>query len=114
MVSFKDKFKYATRGLLLGCKDISIRIQLVLGVLACIAAFVLQFTLMEWCVLLVCIGMVLVAEGINTVIERMMDFVHPDKHDKVRDIKDMAAGFVLVASLIAFVVGCILIGGKLW
>lgn len=106
---FKDKFKYAIRGLYLGCKDISVGIQLFLSALACLAGIFLSFSLTKWCILLLCIGLVLVSELCNSVIERIMDFIHPDQHEKVKDIKDMAAGFVLLASIVAFSVGCILV-----
>jgi diacylglycerol kinase (ATP) len=49
------------------------------------------------------IGLVLVAEALNTAIEKVADFVHPDYHEKIGFIKDIAAGapsFAAFTSLI--------------
>lgn len=54
-----------------------------------------------WALLLLTSGLVLVAELFNTVLEDLMDFIHPDWHQAVKRIKDGAAGAVLLASLTA-------------
>lgn len=42
-----------------------------------------------------------------------MDFIHPDYHEQVKVIKDMAAGFVMLAAIIALIIGVMIFGGKL-
>lgn len=113
MKSLLDKFKYAFRGLILGFLDHSIQLQLGLMVIAIIAGFIFHFTLLEWCVLLLCCVLVVCLEFVNTVLERIADFVEPSKHEKIRDIKDMGAGFVLFASIVVLIVGMLLVGSKL-
>lgn len=48
----------------------------------------------EWIVQLLCIALVLSIEGINTAVEKLCDFVHPEHHKTIGIIKDIAAGSV--------------------
>ncbi len=52
-----------------------------------------------------CIGLVMSIEGVNTAIEEIADFIHPEHHHKIGLIKDVAAGAVFIASIIAIIVG---------
>lgn len=62
----------------------------------------------EWCILLLTVGLVLCMELVNTCIEKIMDLVHPNYSVKVKVIKDLAAGVVMLSSLIAIAVGVLL------
>lgn len=55
-------------------------------------------------------GLVLVAEAFNTAIEIDMDLTSPDHHPYARDTKDVAAGAVLIAAVVAAVVGILVFG----
>lgn len=70
--------------------------------------FGFKLTGVEWTIIVLIIGLVLVAEMINTVVERMIDYIKPDVHPQAGMIKDMAAGAVLVAAFIAVIIGCII------
>jgi diacylglycerol kinase len=59
----------------------------------------------EWLALILSIGLVLVAEAINTALEFDIDLTSPDYHPFARDTKDVAAGAVLIAALTALTVG---------
>ena len=52
--------------------------------------------------------MVMSIEGINTAIEEMANFIHPERHNKIGLIKDIAAGAVFIASLFASIIGLII------
>jgi diacylglycerol kinase (ATP) len=54
------------------------------------------------------IGLVLGIEGLNTAVEKIADFVHPDFHERIGFIKDIAAGAVFLAALTAITIGCII------
>ena len=54
------------------------------------------------------IGLVMSVEGINTAIEEIADFVHPDFHNKIGFIKDVSAGAVFIAAVIAVIIGLII------
>ena len=59
------------------------------------------------------VGFVWVTEMLNTAIEKAMDFITLERHNKVKQIKDLAAGAVLVASIIALITGSFIFIPKL-
>ena len=83
----------------------SIQIQVVIAVLVTIAGFYFDISRAEWIIQIICIGLVLSIEGINTVIEKLLDFIHPEHHQKIGLIKDVSAGAVLFAAITAIAVG---------
>ena len=103
-----NKFYVAFVGLVSSLKDGSIQIQYVLAILACIAAWVIGCNYYEWIAVLLCIGLVIVAEILNTCIEKLCDLYSTEKNEKIKYIKDLAAGGVLFASLIALTVGILI------
>lgn len=70
--------------------------------------FHFHITPTEWCIVLLCFGMVLAAEGFNTAIERLVDLVSPERHPVAGDVKDVAAGAVLICAIAAAIIGCII------
>ncbi|MCW3462755.1 diacylglycerol kinase family protein [Chitinophaga nivalis] len=62
----------------------------------------------EWIWLILCIALVWVTEMLNTVVEKIMDHLSPQQHPKVKWIKDVAAGAVLVAAIAALVIGILI------
>ncbi|MBS3993712.1 MAG: diacylglycerol kinase family protein [Bacteroidetes bacterium] len=71
-----------------------------------VLGFYYDLTINDWLFQLVAIGLVLVTEALNTVIEKIADFIHPSYHKKIGTIKDLSAGAVFFATLISF---CILL-----
>lgn len=76
-------------------------------------AMIVGVTKTELIALAFAIGLVWVTEILNTCIERIMDMVSPQPHPEVKFIKDLAAGAVLVAALVALVTGAIIFIPKL-
>ncbi len=68
----------------------------------------------EWCLLILSIGLVLAAEGFNTALEKLTDLVSPDYHELAGQAKDLAAGAVLLTAIAAALVGFIIFVPKLW
>lgn len=64
-----------------------------------------QITLTDWALVLLAAGLVIVSEAINTAIEIDIDLTSPNYHPYARDTKDVAAGAVLIASIIAIGIG---------
>lgn len=62
----------------------------------------------EWCIVILCFGLVLMAEAFNTAIERLVDLVSPNFHPLAGTIKDVAAGAVLLGAIAVAIVGGIL------
>ena len=103
-----NKFYVAFVGLVSSLKDRSIQIQYVLAILACIVAWMIGCNYYEWLAVLLCIGLVIVAEILNTCIEKLCDLYSTEKNEKIKYIKDLAAGGVLFVSLIALTVGILI------
>lgn len=102
-------FGYAWHGLY-SCigKEQNLSFHLIATVLVIIAGFLFHITRTEWLVILLCIGMVISAELFNTAIERLVDLVSPQRHPIAGQVKDIAAGAVLVCACIAVIIGLII------
>jgi diacylglycerol kinase len=68
----------------------------------------------EFLILVMTIANVLVAEMVNTCLEHMVAAIHPAEHPLLRDALDISAGAVLVASILAAVVGVVVLGPRFW
>jgi diacylglycerol kinase len=84
------------------------RIHLVLTILAVLLALWLKISALEWAVLSLTIGLVLLAETMNTAIEAAVDLASPNSHPLAKIAKDTAAGGVLIAAVTAIVVALFL------
>lgn len=62
----------------------------------------------EWIDILLISGAVLMAEAFNSSIEKLMDHLHPERHEKVRVIKDIAAGAVLLLAITAIIIAVLI------
>ncbi len=101
--------KFALRGAwLLIITEHSIMIQIAIGVLVTILGFFMHLSSIEWMLQFLAIGIVLVAESLNTAIEKLCDFIHPDYHKKIGFIKDISAGTATFAALIAILIGLLI------
>lgn len=100
---------FALRGALLLIKtESSIKIQIALGVGVSVLGYYYDISATEWMLQTLAIALVLGTEGMNTAVEKLCDFVHPDFDKKIGVIKDVSAGAVLLVSVMATMVGCII------
>jgi diacylglycerol kinase (ATP) len=86
----------------------SVIVQFSIGILITIAGFYFNITRTEWLFQTLAIGFVMSIEGLNTAVEKMADFIHPDYHKRIGFIKDIAAGAVFFAALTAIAIGLII------
>ncbi|MEZ7499594.1 diacylglycerol kinase family protein [Flavobacterium sp. Arc3] len=86
----------------------SIMVQFTLGILVTIAGLYFQISATEWLFQTLAIGFVLSIEGLNTAVEKIADFIHPNYHERIGFIKDIAAGAVFFAALTAIIIGLII------
>lgn len=99
-------FVYAFRGAYLLLKtEASIQAQTFIALLTIIAGWYFNINAMEWMFQILAIGMILAAEGMNTAVEKLCDFIHPDHHERIGFIKDVAAGAVFFIALAAVAIG---------
>ncbi len=89
-------------------KEQSFRIQLAIAFLIMLFAVLLGISVLEFVVLLMAIIIVLALELVNSVFERIVDIINPEFHPKVRAIKDISAGVVLLASIGAAIIGLLI------
>lgn len=101
-------FSYAGNGIKTAFGQTNFKIQSGIACLVILLAFYFQVTTTEWCILLLCTGLVLSLEIMNTAIELFVDFVSPDFNETAGKIKDLAAGAVLLFSILSAVIGCII------
>jgi diacylglycerol kinase len=100
------KFGAAFRGLKLGIRGhSSFSVHFFFAALVVAAAIVLQCSLLEWCLLLGCIGMVLIAELFNSAIETLFRGLDETTKQRTWPCLDIAAGAVLLASITAAIIG---------
>jgi diacylglycerol kinase len=69
---------------------------------------------LEWCALILAAGLVWVAELLNTALETVVDLASPDRHPLAGKAKDIGAAAVLVAAMIAVLLGVLILGPPLW
>jgi len=101
--------EYAAKGAWMLLKtEPSIQVQAVIAVIMTIAGFYFQISSTEWILQIFAIALVMSIEGLNTTVEEIADFVHPDFHNKIGFIKDVAAGAVFFAAIGAVIIGCII------
>jgi diacylglycerol kinase (ATP) len=92
----------------------SIMVQFSIMLLMIFAGFYFHISREEWMLQILAFGLVLGIEGINTAVEKIADFIHPEFHDRIGFIKDIAAGAVLFAASSALTVGALIYVPKLF
>ena len=86
----------------------SVMIQFSLAILLVVAGFVFHISREEWMIQTLAFGLVLGVESLNTAVEKIADFIHPEFHDRIGFIKDIAAGAVMFTAAAAIVVGLLI------
>ena len=106
---------FAFNGALILLKtESSIQIQVFIGILMTILGFIVGLSTTEWIIQILTIGLIISIESINTAIEEIADFIHPEYHPKIGLIKDIAAGAVFIFAVIAIIIGCIIYFPKIF
>ncbi len=99
-------FRFAFKGLLALLKDEhNSRIHLLSALAVIAAGIVLKISMPEWCLIIIVIGLVFMAELLNTALEEMSDIIDPEWNEKIRKVKDYAAAAVLISAIVSVVVG---------
>ena len=111
---WSHKFRDALRGLKFGIRGhSSFFVHFFVAALVVVAAVVMECTLTQWCLLSLCIGMVLTAELINSAIETIHRGLDEETKERTWKALDIAAGAVLMASTTAAVVGLLVFAKQL-
>jgi diacylglycerol kinase (ATP) len=107
-------FKYAFKGLAaLASSEPNFQIHIAAAAIVVFLGFWLEISAVEWCLALLCFAAVLAAEALNSAVEKLTDIVSPGHDPRAGLVKDMAAGGVLAAAIMAAVVGALIFVPKL-
>jgi diacylglycerol kinase (ATP) len=110
MKRFLRGFLHAGRGIAAAWQgELNIKVMLVLSVIAVALGFYQDISSLEWALIILCIGMVLALEIMNTALEKFIDLQCPDHDPRYGRIKDMAAGAVLTLSVAAGIIGFLIL-----
>jgi undecaprenol kinase len=102
-------FNYALRGLVKTFREEqNLRLQAIAGLIILILAFYYQVARWEWLILILIISLVILMEIINSAVERVTDVLKPRLNGYVKEIKDIMAAAVVVASIVSIIMGLVI------
>lgn len=106
---FLKSFSYAFQGLVYTIKtQFNFQFHLFAATIVVLFALFLHVSKTEWLILILCIGLVLFAELVNTALEALVDLVSPEYNALAKTTKDTAAAAVLVLAIAAAIVGILI------
>ncbi len=109
MNKFLDSVRFANAGITYFFRnEKNGRIQIVVAAIAIAVGIVLKIAVLEWCIILICIALVIGLEMMNTAIEHLCKMLSEDYHPTIKIIKDVAAGAVWWVSIISFIIGVVI------
>lgn len=89
------------------------RVHLFATIVVIALGFWLSISLFDWIALAIVIGLVFISELLNTALEELCNLVEPNHNPKIAIIKDFAAAAVLIASILAVIIGVLVFVPKL-
>ena len=109
MNKFFRSFDYAFRGIIAGIADQrNLKVLLLIAAAVIGAALYFNIDRVEWCIILLCIGLVIGLEMLNSSVENLVDLVTLERKPLAGKIKDIAAGAVLFMSALSSIIGVII------
>lgn len=108
MLSFLRSFIHAGRGIWsMILTERNFKIHLLAFSLVVGAGIYLQISKFEWLIILLISAVVLSIETVNSACERLCDLYSSDQNERIKKIKDISAGAVLIAAIISVVIAAI-------
>ncbi|OAA30121.1 hypothetical protein AT15_00985 [Kosmotoga arenicorallina S304] len=115
MRPFLSSFEFAVKGLkYLVLNERNFRVQFIIGIFILLLAFFLPLEGWEFFWILFSVFFVLSLEGLNTIVEEVLDFMEEKYHRKIEIVKDISAGTVLLGSMFSVIVATIIYGRVLF
>lgn len=107
-------FGFAFQGVRTFFKEgIHARIQALAAIIVVLAGVFFEVSFIEWSILLLCVGLVIGLEAMNSAIEYLTDLVSPKHHELAKKTKDVAAASVLIAALFSVIIALFIFVPKL-
>jgi len=108
-------FRFAFNGIrILLIHEHNAWVQLFAAVCVILAGLLLGISILEWVTIIIVIGFVVALEAINSSIEKLSDFVSPEKHNQIKTVKDLSAAGVLIGAITAVIVGLLVFIPKIF
>ncbi len=108
-----SSFMFAFAGLKRLVKERNFRIHVLIATMTTVVGLLCRLSLIEWSLIIICFGMEMAAEGLNTAIEILADRVCPDRDESIRLAKDVSAGAVLLAAIATAIVGTLIFATRI-
>ncbi|MDI9519477.1 MAG: diacylglycerol kinase family protein [Bacillota bacterium] len=104
----REKFRVAFIGLKLALLDKSVFIQVIIGIIVTIISIILKLNKIDFILVLLCIGLVIATEILNTCVEELCNLYTTKQNENVKYIKDISAGAVLFVAILTLIIGVII------
>ena len=102
-------FTYALRGLFKTFhEEQNLQIQTISAIIAVVLGWLFRISQQDWLALILAVGLVLILEIVNSAVERVTDVLKPRINTYVKEIKDIMAAAVMLASITALAVGLVI------
>jgi len=109
MISFFRSFVFAFSGLIVMFKgERNFKIQFIIFLFVCALGFYFEIAKIEWLIILGISTLVLALEIMNSAIERLCNLYSTEFDPRIKTIKDLAAGAVLLTSIFSIAIGIII------
>lgn len=113
--NFIDSFLNALNGIRYAIiSERNLKFHLFFSLIVMFFSFIYRISIIEILIIMILIFLVIVFEIVNTIIEKIMDFVSDKYDDRIKVIKDMSAGAVLLSAVLAVIVGLIIFIPKIF
>lgn len=110
-MKFLKGFTFAAKGIVEAFRSgLNFRVHILALIMAISAGFYFEITTTEWAILLLISAVVISLEAMNSAIEEICNEITSERKESIRIIKDMAAGAVLISSIIAIVIAALIFG----
>ncbi len=111
----KEAFRYAVSGLFASVREEShMQIHLVAATVAVSAGIYLEIGAMDWLAVAGSIALVMICEIFNTAVEKICDLITLSEDARIKYIKDISSGAVLLSCVLALIVAAVVFGPKVF
>lgn len=113
---FNNTFKNAGKGIRIVLKsETNIKVHFFVALFVIVLGLVLDLSVVKLCIILLAVGLVVVAEMLNSAIEFTLDAMFHNKYSRLVGMaKDISAGAVMFATFIAIAIGLIMFGTEIY
>jgi len=110
-LSFKkwlESLNYAFEGIKYALGQQNFFLIVVIAIIVILLSFYFEISEIEWLIVILAMGLVISLEALNTIWEKTLDILEPQFSERVKNIKDLVAGAVVIACLTSLVIGIII------